>query len=75
MCRWVAKNHMDAHGTRFLGNTGNWSLHFFARCHDEVGKLVDHDHDVGQIPVALSGVEAHIDKFVVVFAYRPHIGF
>ena len=45
-------NHVDAHGTRLLGNTCNRQLYLLAGCHNQVAILVDDHHDIRHVFMA-----------------------
>ena len=44
------QDQVNAGGARFLGQTGDELLDFFAGDHHQVGEFVDDDHDVGHGP-------------------------
>ena len=41
-------HHVNTCGTRFLGDAGNRTFYLLTRCHDQIGKLIDDQHDIGQ---------------------------
>ena len=64
-------NHVYADGTCQLGNAGDGKLYFFACRHDEVAVLVDDNHDVGHIAMAVLRVELPFAELLVVFLDVP----
>ena len=65
---------MDAYSARQLGYSRNRQLYFFACRHDQVGKLVDDYHNVGQVTVSLFRVQATGSKFGIVLFNVAHMG-
>ena len=64
---------MDTDGTGQLGQTGDGSLHLAACGHDEVTELVDNQHDVRQITVAVGGGELALAELGVVLLDVAHL--
>ena len=58
-----SNNHVNAHGTRQLGDACNGKLHIFTRRHDKVAKLVDDHHDVRHKLMSLFRIQATVDEF------------
>ena len=56
---------MDAHRTRLLRQPHHGALDLLGR-HDEVGELVDHHYDVGQVAVSFEGIEPPRGELLVV---------
>ena len=60
-------NQVDADGTSQLGDTGYRGFHLTACGHDEVGKLIDDQHNVGQETVTFSREQPARLELLVVF--------
>ena len=65
---------MNADGTGQLGQSRNGHFYFFACGHDEVCKLIDHQHDVRQVPVPLLWVQLSAYEFGVVLLEVSALG-
>ena len=50
-----------------LCDSGNGGFYFFSGCHDEVGKFVNNDNDVGQVFMPVVGIQLSFYEFFVVF--------
>ena len=59
-------DQVNTDGARQLGQTCNRRFHLLAGRHNEVGKLVDDQNNVGEVAVAFFRVELAADKFLVV---------
>jgi len=57
------------------GPTGRWEVLFLAGGHDQVGKLVDDQHDVREETGDPWWGSAACYKLIVVFPDVPHFGF
>ena len=64
---------MDADGAGLLGQTRHGGLDLLGR-HDQVGKLVDHHDDIGQIAVALHRVQTPRHELGIVLRDVAHLG-
>ena len=64
---------MNSYGSGQLGYAGYRRLYLFAGCHNQVGKLIDYNDDVGQIAVAFFGIQLPLDEFLVVFLDVAHL--
>ena len=65
---------MYADGTRLLGDAGNWQLNLLAGSKDEVAILVDDNHDIRQIAVAVLRIELTVDELFVILLKLSHVG-
>ncbi len=61
-----SNDQVNTNGARQLGQTRNRRFHLLAGGHNEVGKLVDDQNNVGEVAVAFFRVELAADKFLVV---------
>ena len=59
-------NHVDADGTRFLGNTGYRQLDFLAGGHDEVTVLVNDNDDVRHVFMSVLRIELTGNELLVI---------
>ena len=59
-------NHVDADGTRQLGDTGNRKLHFLSCRHDQITKLIDDDDNIGHEAMSVIGIQLSVDEFLIV---------
>ena len=67
-------DQVNADGPRQLRQTCNGHLHLLARRHDQVGKLVDDEHDVRQVAVAVLRIQLAPDKLGVVLLEVAALG-
>src|SRR6185437_2854071 len=73
--RWTlgCNNKVDTNGTCKLCQTSNGGFHFFACCHNKVGKLIYNKHDIRQILMSLFRVKPACGKFFVVLFYVAYL--
>ena len=67
-------DEVDADRTGLLGQAHHGRLDLAGR-HDQVGELIDHHHDVGQVVVSVLGIEAAGDELIVVLGDVARPGF
>ena len=65
---------MDTHGSCKLGETADGELNLFACSHNKVGKLIDNQHYIRQVPMPVVGVELTTDEFRIVLLKVAHLG-
>ena len=67
--------HVDADGTGQLSNAGDGEFYLLAGCHDEVAVLVDDDHNVWHVAMAVVRVELALAELLVVLLHVPCMSF
>ena len=67
-------NQVNANGTCKLGKASDRHFNLFAGSHNQIGKLVNHQNNVGQIAVPLLWVEFAGRELYIVFLKIPHHG-
>ena len=66
-------NHVNTHGTRLLGDTGDRCFDLLACLHDQIAKLINDHHDERHELVSLLRIQMARDKLGIVFLDITHM--
>ena len=58
--------HVDTHGACKLGDTSYRHLYLFARCHDQIAKLIDNNNDIWHVLMTFFGIQLVVNVHGVI---------